>query len=287
MENLSPYFVGVVVFIFGLLFGSFLNVVIHRLPLGESIVFPGSHCPACGAEIKWYDNIPVISYALLLQGRCRSCRVRVSPIYPAVELLVACLYLLLFLTHRDQISNGSWLPMVVDIVFVSLIVPLVFIDLRHKLLPNAITYPGLVLLLVLRAIAPDPWILSHTPKLFGLESAPAWVVSVFASVLGAAVGGGSLWLVREAYYRLRHVEGMGLGDVKMMLMVGAFLGWQLTLLTIFLGSLLGSLVGVLLILLGGGSMKMQIPFGVFLGPAAIIALLAGQQLIVWYVGMYR
>ncbi|MEK6287844.1 MAG: prepilin peptidase [Acidobacteriota bacterium] len=287
MEYLPPYSIGAVVFIFGLLIGSFLNVVIYRLPLGESIVFPDSHCPSCNAEIKWYDNVPVVSYALLLQGRCRNCRARISPIYPAVELLVGCLYLFLFIIHRDQINTAPWLPLVVDVVFVSLIVPLVFIDLRHKLLPNAITYPGLVLLLVLRAIAPDPWILSHAPKLFGLESAPVWAQSLFGSVLGAVVGGGSLWLVREAYYRLRHVEGMGLGDVKMMLMVGAFLGWQLTLLTIFLGSLIGSLVGVLLILLRGGTMKMQIPFGVFLGPAAIISLFVGQQLIVWYVGMYR
>jgi leader peptidase (prepilin peptidase)/N-methyltransferase len=287
MEHLPPYFADAIIFIFGLLIGSFLNVVIYRLPLGESIVFPGSHCPACKAEIKWYDNIPVISYVILLRGRCRSCRARISPIYPAVELLVAGLYLLLFIVHGDQISDGSWLPLVVDIVFVSLIVPLVFIDLRHKLLPNAITYPGLVLLLVLRAIAPDPWILHHTPRLFGLDNAPYWALSLFGSVLGAAIGGGSLWLVREAYYRVRHVEGMGLGDVKMMLMVGVFLGWQLTLLTIFIGSLIGSLVGVLLILLRGGTMKMQIPFGVFLGPAATIALLIGRQLIEWYVGMYR
>ena len=287
MEHLPTYFVGTAVFIFGLLIGSFLNVVIYRLPLGQSIVFPGSHCQACSAEIKWHDNIPVVSYAILLQGRCRSCRARISPIYPAVELLVACLYLLLFIIHQDQISSGSWLLFAAHIVFVSLIVPLVFIDLRHKLLPNAITYPGLVLLLVLRAIAPNPWILSHTPNLFGVENAPMWALSLFGSVLGAAVGGGSLWLVREVYYRFRHVEGMGLGDVKMMLMVGVFLGWQLTLLTIFVGSLLGSLVGVLLILLRGGTMKMQIPFGVFLGLAGIIALFVGQKLIVWYAGMYR
>jgi leader peptidase (prepilin peptidase)/N-methyltransferase len=286
MEYLPPYFVGAVVFVFGLLIGSFLNVVIYRLPLRESIVFPGSHCPSCNSEIKWYDNIPVVSYVLLLRGRCRNCQARISPIYPAVELLVACLYLVVFLVHKEQVVSGSWLPMIADVVFVSLIVPLVFIDLHHKLLPNAITYPGLVVLLVLRTIAPDPWMVAHTPRLFGLDGAPTWAVSLFGSLLGAAVGGGSLWLVREAYFRLRHVEGMGLGDVKMMLMVGAFLGWQLTLLTIFVGSLLGSLVGVLLIL-RGGTMKMQIPFGVFLGPAAIISLFGGQQFIAWYVGMYR
>ncbi len=287
MEYIPPYFIGAVVFIFGLLIGSFLNVVIYRLPLGESIVFPGSRCPACNAEIKWYDNIPVISYTLLLRGRCRRCRKSISPIYPAVELLVACLYLGLFIRHEDQIIKGSWLPLIADVVFVSLIVPLVFIDLRHKLLPNAITYPGLVVLLVLRVIAPNPWMLAHTPKLFGLGAAPNWSLSLIGSVLGAAVGGGTLWLVREGYYRFRHVEGMGLGDVKMMLMVGAFLGWQLTLLTIFLGSLIGSLVGILLIVIRGGNMKMQIPFGVFLGPAAIMALFVGQQLITWYVEMYR
>jgi len=275
-----------VVFVFGLLIGSFLNVVIYRLPLRESVVFPGSHCPSCNAEIKWYDNIPVFSYAILLRGRCRHCRAHIPIIYPAVELLVAFLYLSLFMIHKGQIMNGVWLPLMADMVFVSLIVPLVFIDLRHKLLPNAITYPGLVLLLVLRLFAPDPWIVSHTPRLFGLDAAPIWEVSLLGSVLGALVGGGTLWLVREAYFRLRHVEGMGLGDVKMMLMVGVFLGWQLTLLTIFVGSLLGSLIGMLLIL-RGGSMKMQIPFGVFLGPAAIISLFVGQQFIVWYAGMYR
>lgn len=285
MEYIPPYFFGIAIFIFGLLIGSFLNVVIYRQPLGESIVFPGSHCPACDAVIKWYDNIPVISYAVL-RGRCRSCATRISPTYPAVELLVACLYVVLFIIHRDQVITGTWLPLAADIVFVSLIVPLVFIDLRYKLLPNAITYPGLAVLLMLRALAPDPWILSHTPEILG-PGVPIWARSMFGSLLGALVGGGSLWLVREVYYRLRHVEGMGLGDVKMMFMVGAFLGWQLTLVTIFMGSLLGSIIGILLIALRGGSMKTQIPFGVFLGPAAIIALLTGQPLIAWYVGMYR
>jgi leader peptidase (prepilin peptidase)/N-methyltransferase len=193
----------------------------------------------------------------------------------------------LFLVHKDQIVSGTWLPLIADIVFVSLIVPLVFIDLHHKLLPNAITYPGFVLLLVLRTLVPDPWIASHSLGVFGLSTAPLWVRSLCGGLFGALVGGGSLWLVREAYLRLRHVEGMGLGDVKMMLMVGAFLGWQLTLLTIFIGSVLGSAIGILLILFRGGNMKMQIPFGVFLGPAAVISLFVGRQFIMWYVSMYR
>jgi leader peptidase (prepilin peptidase)/N-methyltransferase len=279
MEYLPGYFVGICVFIFGLLIGSFLNVVIYRVPRRESVAFPASHCTSCNVQVKPYDNVPVVSYALL-GGRCRSCGAGISILYPAVELLVATLYLALFL--RD----GLTLRLLADVVFVSLIVPLVFIDLRHKLLPNVITYPGILLMTALRAIAPDPVIIDNTRGVFVLAVWPDWSVSIVGSALGALAGGGSLWLVRELYFRLRRVEGMGLGDVKMMMMVGAYLGWQLTLLTIFFGSLLGSLVGVLAIMLRGGNMKMEIPFGVFLGPAAIISLLVGQSLIKWYIGFY-
>ncbi|HYP28521.1 MAG TPA: prepilin peptidase [Blastocatellia bacterium] len=279
MENLPSYFVGFAVFFLGLIIGSFLNVVIYRLPLRESVVFPGSHCPACDAAIKPYDNIPVLSYAIL-GGRCRNCRVGISIVYPAVELLVGLLYFFLFL------KDGLSLLLLADIVFVTLIIPLVFIDLKHKILPDAINYPGLVAVVILRILAPDPVVLEATRATWGLGDWPAWAVTLLGSALGAAVGGGSLWLVREGYYRLRGIEGMGLGDVKMMLMVGAYLGWQLTLLTIFIASLLGSLIGVGLIWLRGGSMKMEIPFGVFLGPAALVALFVGQPLIRWYVGFY-
>lgn len=286
MEQLSPAFVGTFVFIFGLLIGSFLNVVIYRVPKRESVVFPGSHCPACNVAIKPYDNIPVFSYAVL-RGRCRSCRAGISAIYPAIELLVAVLYLAVFLKVLGQypgMGDRFWPTLIADLLFVSLIVPLVFIDLRYKLLPNVITYPGFVIMLVMRVLAPDPWLLARTPKLYG-GATPEWITALVGALIGAAVGGGSLWLVREAYYRFRHVEGMGLGDVKMMLMVGAFLGWQLTMLTIFMASLLGSVVGVLLITMRGGNMKMEIPFGVFLGPSAILALFVGQGLIDWYLKM--
>ncbi|HKG22081.1 MAG TPA: prepilin peptidase [Blastocatellia bacterium] len=280
MENLPSYFIGFAVFFLGLIIGSFLNVVIYRVPLRESVVSPGSRCPGCNTDIKAYDNIPVISYAIL-GGRCRNCGIGISIIYPAVELLVGLLYLLLFL------KDGLSLLLPADIVFVSLIVPLVFIDLRHKILPDAINYPGLLLMIILRVIAPDPVIIEATRATWHLTAWPVWAVSLAGSALGAAVGGGSLLLVREGYFRLRRVEGMGLGDVKMMLMVGAFLGWQLTLLTIFLASLLGSLIGIGLISMRGGSMKMEIPFGVFLGPAAIISLFAGQPLIRWYIGFFN
>jgi leader peptidase (prepilin peptidase)/N-methyltransferase len=182
-------------------------------------------------------------------------------------------------------DSRFWLTLVADIIFISLIVPLIFIDLYYKLLPNVITYPGLAIMVAMRALAPDPWLLSRTPDLFGAAGHHDWVKALIGSVIGAAAGGGSLWLVREAYYRFRHIEGMGLGDIKMMLMVGAFLGWQLTMLTIFMASLLGSVVGVLLISMRGGNMKMEIPFGVFLGPSAILALFVGQGLIDWYLRM--
>lgn len=287
----EDFFIGFAVAVFGLLIGSFLNVVIYRVPLGESIAFPGSHCPNCDTPVKAYDNIPVFSY-LLLGGKCRGCKARISPVYPLVELLVAVLYFLCFLKVRSQFSYEDeplryWLSLVANIVFASLIVPLIFIDLRHKLLPDVITKPGFVVMLALRVLAPDPAINATTKWMFGLVGWADWMVALIGALVGAFVGAGSLWLVREAYLRLRKVEGMGLGDVKMMLFVGAFLGWQLTLLTIFVGSLLGSIVGITLVALRGGNMKMEIPFGVFLGPAAIISLFVGQPFIAWYLSMYR
>jgi leader peptidase (prepilin peptidase)/N-methyltransferase len=280
MRHLPSYFEAFWIFIFGLIIGSFLNVVIHRVPRRESIVLPDSHCPECNTRIRPYDNIPVLSY-LILGGRCRSCGVRISPIYPAVELLVAVLYLLVFF------KDGLSVRLIADLIFVSLIVPLVFIDLRHKLLPNVITYPGFVVVLILRLIAPDPLIINTTRALFRLETWPIWWVALLGSLLGAVAGGGTLWLIRELYFRCRHIEGMGLGDVKMMLMVGAFLGWQMALVTIFIASLAGSLIGILAIWLRGGSLRMELQFGVFLGPASIIALFTGEELIRRYASLYR
>jgi leader peptidase (prepilin peptidase) / N-methyltransferase len=294
MEYLSPYIVAGFVFVFGLLIGSFLNVVIHRVPLGESIVLPASHCPSCNAAIKPYDNVPVLSYAVL-GGKCRHCGVGISPIYPAVELLVAILFVLVFIKdgnqfhifddHYMQVGARFWLTLVGDLAFVSFIVPLVFIDLRHFLLPNVITFPGLAVLLVLRVLAPDPWQMRRLPHGFGINAQPEWALAIIGALLGMLAGGGTLWLIRFAYLKLRHVEGMGLGDVKMMLMVGAYLGWQLTLLTILIGSTLGSLVGILVMMARGSNMKMEIQFGVFLGPAAAVAFFVGKPLIDWYLGM--
>jgi leader peptidase (prepilin peptidase)/N-methyltransferase len=295
MEYLSPYIVAGFVFVFGLLIGSFLNVVIYRVPLGESIVLPSSHCPNCNAAIKPYDNVPVMSYALL-GGKCRNCGVGISPIYPAIELLVAILFLLVFIKdgnqfhvfddHYMQVPARFWTTLIGDLTFVSFIVPLVFIDLRHMLLPNAITFPGMAVLFLLRVLAPDAWQLARPPHWSGWIGQHEWAVAMIDALLGMLAGGGTLWLIRWAYQKFRHVEGMGLGDVKMMLMVGAFLGWQLTLLTIFIGSMIGSLVGIGVMLARGSNMKMEIPFGVFLGPAAVVALFVGKPLIDWYLGMY-
>lgn len=280
MFNLPGYFVGGFVFIFGLIVGSFLNVVIHRLPRKESLILPGSRCPNCSHPVRPYDNIPVLSYAIL-GGRCRDCRTAISPLYPAVELLVAILFLTLF------IRNGLTPAFAAELVFVGLIVPLVFIDLEHKILPNLITYPGFIAVILLRVAAPDPEVLESTRALFSMAGWPDGAVALVGSAMGALAGGGSLWLVRELYFRVRHAEGMGLGDVKMMLMVGAFLGWHLTLVTIFIGTVLGSLVGIALIKIRGGSLKLEIPFGVFLGPASLAAMFFGRELIAWYMGRFR
>jgi leader peptidase (prepilin peptidase)/N-methyltransferase len=280
LSYLPNYFVSASVFVFGLIVGSFLNVVIHRVPLEESIVLPASHCPTCGNAIKPYDNIPVFSY-IFLGGRCRNCRVKISPIYPFIELLTACLYVLLY-----QV-DGLSLRFLADFLFVSLIIPLVFIDLFHKILPNVITYPGFVVAFILRLFVPGPSRLTGLRLVTGLQNLPEWAVSALAALVGAAVGAGIIWAIRAAYFRARGVEGMGLGDVKMMLLVGAYLGWQLSLITIFVASLGGSLIGLMVIGLKRGSMKTQIPFGVFLGPAAILALLVGKHFVDWYVGLLR
>ncbi|HYL98943.1 MAG TPA: A24 family peptidase, partial [Blastocatellia bacterium] len=173
----------------------------------------------------------------------------------------------------------------VNLVFVTLVVPLIFIDFRHKLLLDKITYPGILLGFTLRALVPDPFVMDSTRANFRIENWPDWSTALAGSLFGAVIGGGSLWLIRELYYRVRHFEGMGLGDVKMMLMIGAFLGWQLTVLTMFAASLGGSVVGVLIMVTRRGSLKMEIPFGVFLGTAGIFSLLFGESVIRWYIGL--
>ncbi len=242
----------------GLALGSFLNVCIYRLPRKESVVTPASRCPACGRSLRWFDNVPLLGYALL-RGRCRACRAPISIRYPLVEITTA----LLFVAYYWQLG---WQPLLVPrLVFVAAMVVLFVTDLEHRILPNLVTVPGIVCGFV-----------------FSLFLPPGWV----ASLLGILIGGGGLWAIAELYYRVRGEDGMGMGDVKMLGMVGAFLGWQLAVLTLVLSSLLGSIVGVLMIAAGQGGMKYALPFGSFLAVAALWAGLTGDAMIDWYLSFY-
>ena len=271
--------------VFGAIIGSFLNVVIHRVPREESIVFPNSRCPSCGAAIAFYDNIPVVSYAIL-GGKCRGCRAGISPRYPAVELLTAILFAAV--AYHDGLSIA--LPF--DLVFVTALTALIFIDAEHMILPNVITYPGTALALLVRFVVP---FLTTTPYFDDLPSLshgalaglPVWAISMIGAVIGALIGGGSLWLMGWTWEKLRGVEAMGLGDVKMMFMVGAYLGWRLAILTIFVGVLSGSVIGILWMMRKGQrNMQMLLPFGIFLGMGAIAAILIGSRIVDWYAGQF-
>jgi leader peptidase (prepilin peptidase)/N-methyltransferase len=281
---LPPLYWIIVFGAFGLVIGSFLNVVIYRLPRGLSVVSPGSRCGSCGAPVKPYDNIPVVSY-ILLRGRCRACGAPFSLRYPAVEALTGLLFVTAYLVH-GQVG----LPLVFDCVFISLIVPLIFIDADVMLLPNKITHPGLVFALVARGFVPNLYGIS--PERFGLgwtlglADSPDWYVSLVGAAAGGTLGGGGLFFLGWLWERLRGQWGVGLGDVSMMCMVGAYLGWELTLLSIVLASFAGSIVGVGIALTRGRDFKLALPFGVFLGIGALVALLFGPQIVAWYLDFY-
>ncbi|MGI8897699.1 MAG: prepilin peptidase [Pyrinomonadaceae bacterium] len=282
---IPPPFSYIIIGVLGAIIGSFLNVVIRRLPLEESVAFPNSRCPSCSAAIAFYDNVPVLSY-VVLGGRCRSCKSPISARYPAVEILTALLFVAV--TWRTGMTPA--LPF--DLIFVSALVALVFIDAEHMILPNAITYPGIVFALVARLAIPYLGGAPHFDDLPGLINGtfagwPVWAASLGGAFIGALIGGGSLWLMGWTWEKLRGVEAMGLGDVKMMFMVGAYLGWRLTILTIFLGVFSGSLIGILLMIQQGKKdMQMLLPFGIFLGIGSLLALLIGPQIVEWYAGQF-
>jgi leader peptidase (prepilin peptidase)/N-methyltransferase len=242
----------------GLLIGSFLNVCILRIPAGLSIVRPASRCPRCGHLLAWFENIPVVSF-IVLGRRCRKCGAPISWQYPLVELVTCAMFVAATLKF-----GLSWL-LVSRLVLVCSMIVLFMIDLRHRILPNAITLPGIVLGFA-----------------FSLVTDPGWV----ASLVGIAAGGGILLAIAEAYYRIRHEDGLGMGDVKMLAMIGAFLGWKGMLLTLVLSSLVGSLVGVGLIATRRGDMKYALPFGTFLAAAAIVAIFVGDAMLHWYFSFY-
>jgi leader peptidase (prepilin peptidase) / N-methyltransferase len=242
---------------FGALVGSFLNVCIYRLPLSKSVVWPASACPQCGRLLAWYENIPVVSW-MVLRGRCRTCAAPIRVRYPIIEAVTATMFALAWWQYGPSVLLASRL------VFGCVLIVLFAIDLEHHLLPNAITLPGIVAGVV-----------------FSFFTEPGWK----ASLLGVLLGGGVLYGIAEAYYRVRHEEGLGMGDVKMLAMVGAFLGWKLTLVTLMLASLSGSVIGLLLIVSGRGDMKYALPFGTFLALGAAAAATVGAPLLQWYLGL--
>jgi leader peptidase (prepilin peptidase) / N-methyltransferase len=339
------WFWAIFVVLFGLVIGSFLNVVIYRVPLEKSIVTPRSSCPDCGHQITAIENIPVLSY-LFLRGRCRGCRARISPVYPFVEALTATGFLLAF-WKQASMPEFNLLYFIADAAFISAAIALIFIDYSHYILPNSITLPGTLLALIVRIFVPN--LTSAEPTFYALQlaiiillvsglfillgklersnlfnlSVLAFLVALMLvacrlsdnfidwyitqqtnffilwneklamhpvaitllnSLLGMIIGAGVLVMLREAYFVLRKKEGMGLGDVKMMLMVGAFLGWQLALGTLVLASFLGTIAALALFpLRGRDTLQSKIPFGIFLGSAAIILVLFGNEILDWYV----
>ncbi len=247
-----PWFVLAVAAAYGLVLGSFLNVVIYRLPRGMSLVRPRSHCPSCGAPVRWYDNVPVLSF-ILLGGRCRACRARISPRYPLVELAGGGL-------AAGVVARFGLTPAGAEaMLLVMLLLPLALIDLEHHLLPDVLTLPGIVL-----GVA---------------ASAGGWLVAPADALIGVLAGAALPYAVIVAYRRLRGAEGMGLGDVKLLAMVGAFLGWRGMLVTLGVGSTAGALVGLTLIATGRGRRDTELPFGTFLAAAAVVVLFAGPALL--------
>ena len=256
---MTPDTVAVVVAgLYGLLVGSFLNVCIFRLPRGTSIVWPASACGSCKRELRWFENIPIVSW-VVLGAKCARCKAPISLQYPLVEAITAGLFVLVAAT------TPAGPQLAARLLFVCALIVLFGIDLEHQILPNSITLPGIVIGLLFSLIGPPGW---------------------RASLLGVLLGGGVLYAIAWGYYAVRREEGLGMGDVKMLGMIGAFLGWQAVLLTLVLASFSGALIGVAMIALQRGSMKYALPFGTFLALGALVAMLAGQPLIDWYVGFY-
>jgi len=243
----------------GLAVGSFLNVCIYRLPLEQSLVFPGSRCTVCNRTLSWFENVPVVAW-VVLGGRCRTCHTGISIVYPFVEAFTGVMFV--WATWR---YGPGWL-LFSRLLLGCMLIVLFFIDLRHRILPNVITVGGTIVGFILSFVTPPGW-----------ES----------SLIGLVIGGLIPLALAEAYLRVRKVEGLGMGDVKMLALIGAFLGWKLVLLTLALGSFLGSFVGLGLIAARRGNMKLALPFGTFLAIAAMISAAVGDSLIAWYMGFYR
>jgi leader peptidase (prepilin peptidase) / N-methyltransferase len=250
--------VAIAVAAFGLVVGSFLNVCIYRLPRHRSVVWPASRCAECDRPLEWYENIPIVSYAAL-GGRCRTCRTQISIRYPIIEAITMCVFLWTWYVW------GLQSILVPKLLFACALIVLFAIDLEHQILPNVITLPGIAV---------------------GLVCSLIWPPGIISSLEGMALGGGILWLIAEVWLRVRGVEAMGFGDVKMLAMVGAFLGVKLVVLTFVLSSLVGGIVGAILIVSGRGRMTTAVPFGTMIAFAALIASLHGEAMVAWYLSQF-
>ena len=239
---------------FGAIIGSFLNVCIHRLPRGESIVWPASACPSCRRQLPWYENIPIVSF-LALRARCHGCRAPISWRYPIVEAITACMF------AGTLWLYGPGVLLISRLILGCALIVLFAIDLEHQILPDAITLPGIVVGFA-----------------FSFFTGVGWL----PSLLGILFGGGILWAMFELWLRLRGIEALGFGDVKMLAMVGAFLGWKLTFMTLLLGSFAGSIVGLALIAFRRGGMQTALPFGTFLALGAAAAAVFGPAVLSFY-----
>lgn len=254
------YLVEIIVFVFGLCIGSFMNVCIYRVPVSKSIVHPGSMCPKCGNVIRFYDNIPVLSY-LWLKGRCRNCNESISIRYPLVEIISGLFSLCVFLIF------GLSLEGIIYYIFISTLLVITFIDIDHQIIPDTISIPGI----------PAGFIASFVlPSLTYLDS-----------LLGILAGGVSLFLVSWIYELIKGKSGMGGGDIKLLAMIGAFIGWKGVLFTIFISSAVGTLTGIIIMLRTQKGLKLAVPFGPFLSIGAVIYIFFGPQLIYWYLNLLR
>ncbi len=244
------------VFITGMCIGSFLNVCIYRIPEGKSIVYPSSRCPGCEHPVGWYDNIPLISY-MLLKGRCRHCGRRISFRYWLVEASIGVLAVLIYLKFGWTIEALIYFAFVATLVMISLI------DIDHMIIPDILSLPAIPLCVLASFILPS--------------------MTFTRSVLGVLAGGGSLYLVAQTYYWVKKEDGMGGGDIKLLAMIGALTGWQGVLFTIFIGSAIGTIAGVLMMIVAKTpSIKFRIPFGPFLSLGAVLFVFCGPELIRWY-----
>jgi leader peptidase (prepilin peptidase)/N-methyltransferase len=246
---------GTILFVFGAILGSFANVIIYRVPRGESVVRPPSACPACGTRIRFWDNVPILSY-LVLRGRCRDCGARISPRYLVVELLSAAIPLILYL----RFGLGRELAVYWPLSYVLLV--LSFIDLHERILPDKVTLPGIAVGLI---VAP----------LTGLTTLPA-------SLIGAAAGGGALYLIAIAGTAVFGKESMGGGDIKLAAMLGAFLGWQSVIVFLFIAFFVGAVVGVAVLAARRSEADHTIPFGPFIALGAFLTMAWGNAIVQWY-----